>query len=101
MLAPYTGGPGFQYSYVFPNGTVANTLAHSGGIIPEGGIQSPFTLADDAGLQFDGNGFFACPAKAGLNEIYYKIFADTAGFVESNCTDIELAAVPYFGAPAL
>jgi len=101
MLIPFTGSPGFQYSYVFQNGTVANTVAHAGGAIPEGGSQSPFTLGENQALQFDGKGFFACPARAGLNEVYYKIFAGTAGFVGDNCTDVELVAVPYFGLPAL
>lgn len=100
MLAPYTSSSVSQYSYVFQNGTVANTLAPGGAVAPEGGIEGPFTLADDPGLQFNGTGFYACAAEAGLEDVYYKIFANTTGFAESDCTDIQLAAVPYVGLPA-
>ncbi|KAF1357823.1 hypothetical protein EJ07DRAFT_126720 [Lizonia empirigonia] len=74
--------PGGQSVYVAKNGSLSYTVAHSGGVAPEGSITDEFNkTAPTAGslygyLNFE-TGFVACPSST---DKWYEVFGQTDGF---------------------
>lgn len=86
--------PGGQQAYVTPDGQLGYTIAHSAAV-PEGSVLSPFlytpqTSAGTVGnLQFNGQGFNACPtASAGVFQVYA---VGAPAFVRTDCIGINIA----------
>ena len=86
--------PGGQQAYVTADGQLGYTIAHSASL-PEGSVRTPFLYTPQASegtvgnLQFNAQGFNACPTEAAG---VYQIYAVGApAFVRTDCIGINIA----------
>ena len=103
---PYVEVPGGQQTYVAADGSVKNTIAHSGAIpagsFVDGFVYKPATTKGGLGsLSFNAGGatgFIACPVNATAGT--YQVFADVTGKATAGCLGFDALTTEYTGARA-
>lgn len=92
--------PGGQEVYVAADGALGYTIPHSAAL-PEGALTTPFKFTPAAAgqavgeLEFNGNGFEACPV---ANSTWLQVYAVAVdGNTQTGCTGFDFATVAYTG----